>query len=84
MSDAAFATLFAHMADRIRKSDPADFAGAVVIVPPSGDPITYLVNDPKPSLAQFWTGLQGRITVAAADAQQDEARQNPWGAQRNF
>ena len=73
---------FRDMADRIERGDPAEFAGAVVVVPPSGEPIAFMLTDPKPSLAQFWTGLQGRIDGAAAEAKSAQEQPGPYSFQR--
>ena len=61
------------MARRIAAIDEAEFAGAVVIVPPNGaEPIEFLYTDPKPDVAQFWAGLQGRVQARAAEAMSEE------------
>ncbi len=79
MSD--HADQFTAMADRLGKIDPAEFAGAVVVVPPEGDPISFLLTDPKPNAMQFWSGLQSRVELAAAEAlQAQQTPQQPgWG-----
>lgn len=61
------------MARRIAATEENEFAGAVVVVPPGGvEPITFLLTDPSPDVAQFWAGLQGRVQSRAQDAIRDE------------
>lgn len=63
---------FEEMAARIAKIDPAEFAGAIVVLPPGGeDPIAFLTTDPRPDVVQFWASAQSRITVKATEAMQD-------------
>ncbi len=66
---------FAQMAARIERIDEKEFAGAVVVVPPTGEPIAFLVSDPDPNLAQFWSSVASRVEVAAAEARENEVRQ---------
>ncbi len=73
---------FADMAARIERIEPTEFAGAVVVVPPSGEPIAFLVTDPTPHLAQFWSSVASRIEVAAAEAREREIAQAPFGMRR--
>lgn len=73
---------FLDMAERISRM-AAEFAGAVVIVPPGdGEPITFLLTDPSPSLPQFWSGLQSRVELSALKAQQDESGGPMYGGNR--
>lgn len=65
---------FVDMASRISKIDVTEFAGAVVVVPPSGEPIAFLTTDPDPNIAQFWSGLLGRLESAAAQAKDEQER----------
>jgi hypothetical protein len=70
---------FEEMAKRIRKIDAAEFAGAIVVVPPDGEPISILLQSSKGDLARFWgmasteIGMRSEEEKAAAVAQQD-----PW------
>jgi len=70
-----FAQAFRAMVARIEKMDPADFAGAVVIVPPGdGEPIVELRADPNPDVVGFWAGIETRIEtrkMEMARAEQD-------------
>lgn len=67
MSDSP-AQHFADMAKRIERIEGTEFAGAVVVVPPDGEAIAFLLTDPRPDIAQFWGSTKSRIEVAAADA----------------
>jgi hypothetical protein len=74
---------FSDMAARIEKIDLAEFAGAVVIVPPGeGEPITFLHTDPNPVLAAFWAAVSGRVEIGVAKAQEAETSMQPWGSGR--
>lgn len=77
------AAAFTAMAARIARIDPAEFAGAAVIVSKDGDPIVFLLTDPTPKPAHFWSGLSARVEVAAAEARQaEENTQTPFGMRR--
>ena len=74
---------FEEMAKRVRAIDVSEFAGAVVIVPSSGEPITFLLTDPTPKLPHFWSGLASRVEIAAAEAQRnEEAANSQYGGRR--
>jgi hypothetical protein len=71
---------FKDMATRISGIDESEFAGAVVIVPPDGEPIAFLTTDPKPDLMQFWSAVKARVEIRATEAMQQAAAQSdPWG-----
>lgn len=63
----AFSQAFRDMADRIERNDPAEFAGAVLIVPPDGEPIAVLMTDPKRDVEAFWSMASGKIQVATSE-----------------
>jgi hypothetical protein len=71
------AALFRAMAGRIDKNDPAEFAGALLIVPPSGDPIEYLALNPKQDVAAFWGAVQAHVQRALAEM--EEKQRDPFG-----
>jgi hypothetical protein len=74
---------FTEMADRILKIDPAEFAGAIVVVPPGdGEPIAFLTTDPKPNLMQFWATVKSRVEVSTSEAMAAVTQQDPWGGRR--
>lgn len=78
MADAP-AQHFADMAARIEKIDLAEFAGAVVVVPPGdGEPIAFLMTDPRPDIAQFWGSAKSRVEVKAVEAI-NGVQQESWG-----
>jgi hypothetical protein len=70
---------FTDMAARIARIDLAEFAGAIVVVPPDGEPIAFLTTDPKPDMMQFWSTVKSRVEVRATEAMQQAAnQQDPW------
>ena len=70
---------FKEMAERIGNIALAEFAGAVVIVPPGEhEPIVFLTTDPKPSAAQLYAAVQSRVEIGAAQAQDAEAKAHSW------
>ncbi len=52
------------VADQIDKMDADTFGGVAVVVPPadSGEPIEFLIIDPKKNAAQFYATIQTRIS----------------------
>jgi hypothetical protein len=69
------------MADRIRRIDPDDFGGCVVVIAPP-DPntrevvtIEILVVDPARNLANFWSVAAKQTEITAAEVM--AAHQNP-------
>ena len=70
---------FETMAERIAKIPEHEFAGAVVILPPEGDPIAFLTTDPKPDMMQFWAAVKARVEIRAAEAIQNATQPNPQG-----
>lgn len=65
MSD--LAKPLADMITDIAKLDPARFAGAFVIIPPSGEPISAMLTDPQKSGAAFWAMVQSKIEIAVEE-----------------
>jgi hypothetical protein len=64
------------MAARIDKNDPADFAGAMLLVPPEGgEPIELLLVNPARNLAMFWSTVSAMVQVAAREFE-ERARSN--------
>jgi hypothetical protein len=66
------AALFREMARRIEKNDPAEFAGALLIVPPSGESIEYLALNPKQDAAAFWGAVQAHVQRALAEMEEKQ------------
>jgi hypothetical protein len=73
---------FTSMAARIERIDEAEFAGAVVIVPPEGEPIVFLTTDPKPDLPQFWATVETRVQIKKAEALDRATQSNVWPGRR--
>ena len=73
---------FRDMADQIAANIPANFAGAYVIVTPSGEVISTALLDPQAHDIPFWTVLKTRIEIAYAEAQEkDRGGQSGWPGQ---
>lgn len=70
---------FEEMARLIRHNGPERFAGAIVVVPPGdGEPISFMLADPKPDLVQFWATVKARVEIKAAEAlQAADMKNNP-------
>lgn len=62
-----FSEPFVEMAARIERNLETEFAGAVLIVPPTGEPIAVLMTDPDKDLEAFWAMANGRVQVATAE-----------------
>lgn len=68
------AELFRAMAERIERNDPAEFAGAILIVPPPNrdgredEPIEVLFVDPSRDVAMFWGTLRTKVEREGAQA----------------
>lgn len=78
MTDPAAA--FREMAERIEKNDPAEFAGAILLVPPDGKPIEILLVDKSRDEAFFWATASSRIEIATAEfGQRQRGGQDPFG-----
>ena len=71
-----YSTPFRVMAERIDKNDPAEFSGAVVIVPPTGDPVVRLCLDPSADVAMFWGEIMTKAQMALADLEAAARSQN--------
>lgn len=61
-------------ADKIERNAEEDFAGAFVILPPTGDAIASLFIDPERDLSTFFTLIKTRIDTAV-DELNDKQRQ---------
>lgn len=71
------ADLFRAMAGRIERNESDEFAGALLIVPPNGEPIEYLALNPKRDDAAFWGAVQAHVQRAIAEI--EEKQRNPFG-----
>jgi hypothetical protein len=77
------AKAFADMAARIAKIDLAEFAGAVVIVPPDGEPIAFLTTEtPVADIVQFWATAKTRVEIRLASAMESASAGDPWRGRR--
>jgi hypothetical protein len=65
-----FAKPFTDMASAIERNKDLKFGGAVVIVPPSGDPIHFMTLDQSASLAQFYATIKTRIDIVLNEIEQ--------------
>lgn len=64
-----FTKAFTEMAERIARMNPEEFAGALVFVPPEGDPLAILLAEsPKPNLVQFWHIAETRVQIRKNEA----------------
>lgn len=80
MSDNKFAEPFREMADRIERNKTEEFAGAILIVPPSGDPIAVMIADPTKDPESFWAMATSKIQIAT----QEFHANRQGGAQQGF
>lgn len=74
----AMADLFREMADRIERNEDAEFAGAILVVPPRRNgvelpSISVMIVDPSQDPATLFAIAKGKIDIASA--QYDEAVQ---------
>lgn len=84
MSDAPekpdMAEPFSRMANKIRHNAAEGFAGAFVIMPPSGEPIEVLILEPAANEAVIWGQIKARIEMKLADLEDAQRRgQSGWG-----
>ena len=70
---------FEAMARRIERNDLAEFGGAMLIVPPNGDPIEYLfiTANPKEEESFFWAQCKSKLDVTAVDRMEAQSK-DPW------
>lgn len=73
-----YADLFRKMAESIERNGAADFGGAVVIVPPSGNPVEILILNSQKDNAQFWGTLDATVKAALADMDEAGRAQEAW------
>ena len=71
--------LFREMAERIGRIADQDFAGAILVVPPEGEPVEMLVVDPKQNSGHFWMAAKSRVDAAFAE-HTEQARMQQMGA----
>lgn len=65
------ADLFREMAERIERNDPAEFAGAILVVPPlpenrgEWEPIEILLINPNRDEPHFWSTVFRKVEMEA-------------------
>lgn len=69
---------FVKMAALIQLNQSDGFAGAFVIVPPSGEPIAGLLLDPGADPGVFFGMLKTKIDIAVQQAEEEAAKSNQW------
>ncbi len=73
------AEMFRDMAARIELMNPDEFAGAVLIVPPTvsgvkSDPIAVFTVEGVPAIDHFWGSIKMRVDGAVSELQQEIAK----------
>lgn len=61
------ASHFAAMRGRIEETSAAEFGGALVICPPSGEAISFLLIDPAQDTEHFWAIAESRVKMAVQE-----------------
>ncbi len=64
-----FSAPFKEMAERIERNSASEFAGAILIVPPTGEPIAVMIADPTKDPESFWAVANAKIQIAVAEYQ---------------
>ncbi len=74
---------FASMAERIARNSADEFGGAMLIVPPTGDPIEYLfiTANPKNEESFFWAQCKSKLDLTAVERMEAQTK-DPWARQR--
>ena len=73
------ADLLRAMADKIDMNAKNGFAGAAVIIPPSGNCISSLILDKNADLALFWSSIQTRLQIALAEIEEANRQGQAFG-----
>ena len=66
-------------AARLERNQDAPFGGAVVILPPRGEPVSYVVFDHSMDLAVFWSTIMTKASLAAKAIEDDQRRGQVFG-----
>ena len=69
---------FAEMARKIEENATNGFSGAVVVVPPAGEPINLLLVSSLGDEALFWATLKTQVEMRFADLQQRQSQPTGW------
>lgn len=66
------AKLFRDMADRVERANETEFSGAMLYVPPTGEPIAVMIVDPKPDNEAFLSLCMGKLNAVVASMQKQD------------
>lgn len=70
---------FRDMTARIERNDPAEFAGALLLVPPDGGaPLEILLVKQTHDLALFWSTVAAAVTIAAREFEERSRSNDPF------
>lgn len=69
------AAILRRVADQIDKLEGDAFGGVAVIVPPDGEPVEFLIIDPKKNVAQFYGTIKTRIEDQVAELEMRQRQQ---------
>lgn len=73
--------IFREMADRIDRNETKEFAGAFLVVPPVGDPLSgLLVGDAD--IASFFGMLKTKLDVAVTTISDEQRKRDAYGGRR--
>ena len=73
------AQLFREMADRIDRNASAEFGGAILLVPPKGEPVAVLLVDPAQDIEHFWSTCEAKVKLAQIERLQAIQGTTPLG-----
>lgn len=77
-----FSAAFREMAERIDRGLETEFAGAMLYVPPEGDPIAVVLTDPTRDKEAFLSLCMGKLKTVVDNMQAQAAGQYPGGFPR--
>lgn len=72
-----FAIPFRDMAERVERTLESEFAGAMLFVPPTGDPIAIMLTDPSQDKEALFAIAISKLQIAATPAQQQDTFGRP-------
>lgn len=75
------ADLFRQFADKIEKNDTKDFAGAFLIVPPSGDAVSSILVG-EADVASFFGMVKSKLDILINKLDAEEKQKNAFGRGR--
>ncbi len=70
---------FSDMAARIERNADIEFGGAMVLVPPEGDPIELFIIDPKKDLGHFLSAAMTKLEIALNAFKESQHNSNAFG-----